>query len=321
MPRKPKQQNQHHIKRLHKYRVGWYMVLAVGLIGAHFSLLPATPKPSSGEVLPYATNVTITALADATNQQRAAQGLGALALQSKLNEGAQAKANHMIANNYWAHTAPDGTEPWDFFSRAGYNYQNAGENLAYGFDASAEIVDAWMDSPGHRANVLGNYKDMGFGYASGDSYQGGQYTVVVAFYGTQQATKPAAKATPTPAPVVTAEPAKQETPAPEPVVEAETAQPTPKAEPISTDQEVQQEEPQTVNNLQNIFNGNAGWPMYTSLTFVGISMIGFTATHVQLVRRGWRQTRHFIIVHPALDAAMVVALVATLLTATIGFIR
>lgn len=321
--------DQHHIRRLHKLRVVWFAVLAVGIIGAQ-SVQLAKPQVAGGKVLAYATSTSISGLANATNQARAANGLGQLALNSQLNSGAQAKAQHMIANNYWSHTAPDGTEPWYFFEWAGYSYVHAGENLAYGFDGSGEIVDAWMGSTGHRANILGDYKDMGFGIANGANYQGGEYTVVVAFYG--KAPNPPAPAppppavqsnpapTPAPAPVVAAEP--EPTPEPEPAPQEEPKQePEEQAEPVTTQADAPAAEPKKVTNLQNILSGNAGWPMYASLGFVGASMVGFFTTHVQLVRRGWRHARHFILVHPALDTALLVALLATLLTATVGFIR
>ena len=67
------------------------------------------------------------------NASRAANGLGAFSLNSQLNNSAQAKAQNMADNNYWAHVAPDGTQP-GIFEAAGYTYSAAGENLAYGFD-------------------------------------------------------------------------------------------------------------------------------------------------------------------------------------------
>lgn len=319
--------NKQHIRRLHGQRALWFTTLLVGLLSINF--LSALPVPAKhGEVLAYATNVSVSGLANETNNARAANGKGNLILNSKLNSSAQAKANHMIANNYWSHTAPDGTEPWFFFTQAGYNYSKAGENLAYGFDSSAEIIDAWMNSSGHRANILGSYADMGFGIASGDSYQGGEYTVVVSHYGSQaSAPTPAptpaptkstkSTPTPTPAPAPTPEP----TPTPEPVPEPTPAEEPPKAEITNTEPEAKLVEEKRVTNLQNILSGNAGWAMYASLTFVGTSTVGFVTTHIQLIRRTWKTYKHFVFFHPALDAAILVALIATLLTATVGFVR
>ena len=65
----------------------------------------------------------------------------------------------MIAKNYWAHNAPDGASPWSFFKNVGYRYLYAGENLARDFGDSASVVNAWMNSPTHRDNLLsGRYR-------------------------------------------------------------------------------------------------------------------------------------------------------------------
>jgi hypothetical protein len=91
----------------------------------------------------------------------------------------------MIKRDYWAHIAPDGKTPWAFINESGYKYRSAGENLAYGFDSSEQTVAGWMNSPSHRENMLKlDYKEVGFGIAYSNNYQGkGPETVVVAEYG------------------------------------------------------------------------------------------------------------------------------------------
>lgn len=317
------------MRRLHLKRLSWFGMMAGGLLV--IQLISSFQAITSHKVLAYATNISIGALAVATNQARADNGLPPLILHSTLNSGAQAKANHMIANNYWSHTAPDGTEPWYFFSLVGYNYTHAGENLAYGFDSSTEVVSAWMNSAGHRANILGDYKDMGFGIANGDSYQGGPNTVVVGFYGTSYSPPPApapapapAPSAPAPAPAPTPTPTPAPTPAPEPAV-SEPKQPTNETAvaetPVKADAQPAKNEPKKVTNWQTVLSGTAGWPLYASLGVVGVSTAGFAATHRQLVRRGWKYSAHFILLHPALDIALLAALVATLLASTVGFIH
>lgn len=327
-----------HIRGLHKLRMYSFGALAVALLAVQvvqFGQSAATRK----EVLAYATSMSIGELLAATNQSRAAAGLGALALNAKLNSGAQAKANDMISKNYWSHNAPDGTQPWQFFTGHGYKYQKAGENLAYGFDTSGQVIDGWMNSAGHRANILGTYKDVGFGIASGPTYQGGENTVVVAFYGTPQAVAPApapAAAAPTPAPAVAATPAPAPAPAPTPAPEPAPA-PTPTPAPATQEQPKPTEpapeqtvtennvavatKPKEVSNLETVLSGSASWATWASLGAVGATTIGFAGTHLQLVRRGWRLSRHFILVHPALDVAVLAALLATILTSSAGFIR
>lgn len=136
------------------------------------------------KVLGYATSISASGLLVSTNSNRSASGLSPLSLSGQLNAAAQAKAQHMIANDYWAHVAPDGTTPWVFIGNSGYAYLTAGENLAYGFNTSQQTVTGWMNSPSHRANILNTaYEDVGFGIANGANFQGGENTVVVALYG------------------------------------------------------------------------------------------------------------------------------------------
>lgn len=135
------------------------------------------------QVLGYATNISVSDLYSLTNQERAAKGLDALTLDSKLNSAATAKANHMFANDYWAHVAPDGTTPWSFIYASGYNYSVAGENLAKDFNTSSGAVAGWMASPTHRDNILNtSYSDIGFAVVNG-VLLGSQTTLVVAMYG------------------------------------------------------------------------------------------------------------------------------------------
>lgn len=105
---------------------------------------PVASKPGANSpVLAYATSIGNTGLLSATNQRRAAAGVGALSINSKLNQAAQAKANDMASRNYWAHNTPEGNPPWTFITNAGYSYDKAGENLACGFDESNDVITGW----------------------------------------------------------------------------------------------------------------------------------------------------------------------------------
>ncbi|HUS26450.1 MAG TPA: CAP domain-containing protein [Nevskiaceae bacterium] len=136
-------------------------------------------------VLGYATDISATALLEDTNSQRAKHSEQALRINTQLAAAAQAKANDMVARNYWSHATPDGKQPWSFVAQNGYNYRAVGENLAYGFAGSNDTVSAWMASPEHRANVLDkDYQDVGFGITNAPSFQGSRAeTVIVAMYG------------------------------------------------------------------------------------------------------------------------------------------
>jgi cell division septation protein DedD len=325
MPQKPKQRRKtahhNHLKHLHLQRVSWFGILSVGLLVIQLIYNAQLTAAKAPEVLAYATSVSQYGLLSATNKARAAHGLGSLALNSKLNNSAQGKANDMIAKNYWAHNSPSGTTPWYWFKWAGYKYIKAGENLAYGFDNSQQINDAWMNSSGHRANVLGDYKDVGFGIANGSNYQGGQYTVVVAHYGKPYVVYVAPKTTTpktTTPKTVTPAPAPKPAPAPAPVTTPKPAEP---ATPEPTPPESAPEAPKKISNFDALLGGQATWAVYTSLGLVGMTTIGFASTHWRLIRHGWRDSKQFILLHPALDTAVIAAIASIVLTSASGFIR
>jgi len=96
-----------------------------------------------------------------------------------LASAAHQKAEDMFRKNYWSHYAPDGTTPWDFILGSGYKYEYAGENLAKNFLFSQGVVDAWMNSPSHRENILrSEYSEVGLAVVNG-VLNGEQTTLVV----------------------------------------------------------------------------------------------------------------------------------------------
>jgi hypothetical protein len=127
-------------------------------------------------------------VADLTNTQRTDNSLQPLTVSPLLSEAAQDKADDMAAKGYFSHVSPDGTLPWYWFKQVGYNYQYAGENLAINFNDSNDVVNAWMASPMHRANILKQqYTQVGIGIATG-MYQGEQTTFVVQFFASPETT-------------------------------------------------------------------------------------------------------------------------------------
>lgn len=90
---------------------------------------------------------------DLVNKQRTDNGLKALKVDSNLQKVAKEKANDMIKNNYFAHNSPTYGSPFDMMKKFGISYKSAGENLA-GNSTGKRAVDAWMNSEGHRANIL-----------------------------------------------------------------------------------------------------------------------------------------------------------------------
>ncbi len=102
-----------------------------------------------------------------TNAERAKAGCKALAVNSKLTSAAQAHSADMAKNNYFAHNSQDGTSPFDRMKRAGYNFRAAAENIAAGQTTAASVMNAWMNSAGHKANILNcTYTQIGIGYAT-----------------------------------------------------------------------------------------------------------------------------------------------------------
>jgi len=148
-----------------------------------FLLLINASKTLAPGVLGYASDIKVSELLKKTNEYRLKNGKKELVLNEKLSKAAIEKAKFMFSKNFWAHTSPDGTEPWYFVLNQGYDYSYAGENLARNFNSSSEVVNAWINSPSHRENLVSdNYDEIGFGVINGvlDGYE---TTLVVQFFG------------------------------------------------------------------------------------------------------------------------------------------
>ena len=122
-----------------------------------------TQGAEAGEKSQFATEVI-----SLVNQERAKQGLAPLAGDTALNGMALAKAKDMNDNQYFSHTSPVYGSPFDMMTSFDIPYSYAGENIAMGQKSPAEVVTAWMNSEGHRANILNaNYNLIGVGYYNG----------------------------------------------------------------------------------------------------------------------------------------------------------
>ncbi|MCQ6282438.1 SafA/ExsA family spore coat assembly protein [Bacillus sp. EB600] len=105
-----------------------------------------------------------------TNQQRAKNGLKPLTANWELSRVARYKATDMRDKNYFSHTSPTYGSPFTMMKSFGISYRAAAENIAAGQTTPQEVVTAWMNSAGHRANILnGTYTQIGVGYAQGGS--------------------------------------------------------------------------------------------------------------------------------------------------------
>ncbi|MDT7845492.1 CAP domain-containing protein [Streptomyces justiciae] len=113
---------------------------------------------------------TASQVVDLTNRERARHGLPALTVDARLTAAAQAHSTDMIARAFYSHTSPDGSHPWDRAAAAGASRRSIGENIACGQRSPAEVVEGWMNSPGHRANILKpDFTHIGTGFAGGGS--------------------------------------------------------------------------------------------------------------------------------------------------------
>lgn len=117
-----------------------------------------------------------TEVIELVNVERAARNLHALSYSEELTVAARLHSQDMAAQNYFSHTSLDGRLFSERIAAAGYEYQSCGENIAAGYATPAAVVDGWMNSDGHRANILDpDYCDIGVGYAAAEAAKYAHY--------------------------------------------------------------------------------------------------------------------------------------------------
>ena len=105
------------------------------------------------------------------NEIRAQNGLSALTYNWELSLVARYKSQDMVDNRYFSHTSPTYGTPFQMIRSFGLSYRSAGENIAYGQRTPQAVVNAWMNSSGHRANILSSsYTQIGVGYVANGHY-------------------------------------------------------------------------------------------------------------------------------------------------------
>ena len=105
------------------------------------------------------------------NQERKKAGVQPLTLSDKLTSIANTKAKDMADKGYFSHNSPTYGSPFDMLKQFGVSYSYAGENIAAGQKSAEEVMNSWMNSSGHKANILNkNYTQLGVGF-----YRGGEY--------------------------------------------------------------------------------------------------------------------------------------------------
>ncbi len=301
MPLKSHRHQQHKKHTKHYAKVYWpYMPLLI-VVGLSLFVGQSFVNKSQRGVLSYATDVADTSLLNATNQQRKANNQSSLKLNYKLDQAAQAKAADMVARNYWSHTTPENKTPWNFIDKVDYNYQKAGENLAYGFVTSSETINGWMHSQAHRENLLdATFTEVGFGIANSEDYIGkGPETVIVAIY-----------ARPTSAPGL-AIPSS---------INFDTAQ---RDLPVTTNRALTTEPAvKSVSKVQSLTGSNIPGISFVIGLLSGLALAYLVVKHSIGLKRFIRDGERFVLKHPVLDITIVsfIALCA-LLSQSVGFIR
>ncbi len=288
-----KSQAKHHRHSKHYLKAYWpYLpMLTIAVVGLMINSLWS----SSNNVLGAKSDFSSTSLLDKTNLNRADKNQAGLTISPQLSAAAQAKANDMAQHNYWAHNSPTGKTPWTFIEASGYQYQAAGENLAYGFTNANDTIVGWMNSTEHRANIMNDaYQNVGFGVAQAANYQGkGPQTIVVAEYG--QPIAAVANIT-----------FKVDNPAS--VAGASKSATELSAKPVS--------------RIQVLTGGQAAWSALALSALTGAALMLFIVRHGFRIRRTISRGEAFVAHHPYLDIAVVFIFVAGfVLTRSSGIIR
>jgi hypothetical protein len=294
-----KRQGAHHRQSKPYLKVYWPYVPMLLIVLGGILFNSWLSRSQTNGVLAYATEISSQRLLESTNNERKSDGKSILKLNDQLTSAAQFKANDMAARNYWSHTTPDGEQPWMFIQKAGYAYQKAGENLAYGFDSSADTVAGWMNSKTHRENLLdGSYSEVGFGYANVANYnKSGPETIVVAMYG-----QPQTAGANTPAPLSA----------------------SPGSDGPVTSQSSHINEPATlsVSRIQSLTGGNAPWISFVVGLLSGGALLYVVFKHGKAFKRAFIHGEEFILHHPLMDTIIVALItVGWLLGQTAGVIR
>ena len=291
--RQSEKRHGHHQSRtkhfLNVYHPYLPLLLIFTLIIVFFSLA----RSPGSSVLSYATDASSSGLLTQTNAERTRYKQTSLKLDAKLTRAAQNKADDMAQRNYWSHITPSGQPPWHFIEKADYSYVKVGENLAYGFNSSRDIVYAWMNSKPHKENVLDRaYHDVGFGIANAKNYiNNGPETIVVAMYGQKSSTAVLGKNT--------------------------NGQAVNSANALTT-------EPNSINvaKVALFARGSAPWVTSAIGVIIGICLAVLFIKHGLALRRVIKKGERFAIRHPLLDVVIIILVcVGIILTRSAGLIR
>lgn len=236
-------------------------------IGFLIIVLFSPLQNKSQAVLGAYSSITPQQLLNATNTQRLQTGEKGLTINAQLQNAAQNKAEDMVKRNYWSHKTPEGKDPWAFIANENYQYQKAGENLAYGFNDSTSTIDGWMNSDSHKRNLLDkDFTEVGFGVVDSNNFnENGHSTVVVAMY-----------AEPLPPGAVSS---------------------------AQTDQAHILGDSKSITNVDKYTRST--WGVYLVGAIMGISVMYLAGAHGNSLKKTIKKGEKFIIKHPLLDSAVI----------------
>lgn len=173
-------------RRTRVSRIQSFIILTLAVAFIHLVVLASMQIPLLQNILGYESSITVDQVYTQINAKRVEKGQGSLNVNNQLSAAAYAKAQDMLQKGYWAHTSPEGKEPWNFITEHGYSYQVAGENLARNFDSTTPMVDAWQASPTHNANLISSaYFETGIAVLQGEM-DGVPTTLVVQLFAAPQ---------------------------------------------------------------------------------------------------------------------------------------
>ena len=152
------------------------VILTINLIVA-INLL-ATKTFQNAQASQLQQSLQESQILELVNLERSKNGIEPLTINPQLTQSAQLKTRDMLDRNYFEHISNGGQKWSDFIIKSGYNYTTSGENLAKNYTDSRSTVQAWMNSPTHRDNILNkNFRETGIGFGSG--LIDGQNTILI----------------------------------------------------------------------------------------------------------------------------------------------
>jgi uncharacterized protein YkwD len=166
-------------------RFGLLLAICFGFIALIAPTRPALAATAASR--DAAANAQIQQIIALVNQRRAEAGLAPVKVNATLTSCAQSYSEVQASQGAINHTGPDGSNPGQRLKRCGYAWKHSGENLAAGYVDANEVMTAWMNSPGHRKNIMnGKLKEIGIGFAHRDNDPGQYYDYYVMELGTRK---------------------------------------------------------------------------------------------------------------------------------------